>query len=187
MKSSRLATLIAISVFLLVVARATDAQSPSASSVRAQPDQMIKDLLGEVHQLRVAMQQMSVNAYRGQIMVERLRLQQEQVSRLARDLESIRSEIADLKVQHAIGKERLDEAENRFDRGLISDVQLSDIRTGMTQVKRREQVLSERETQVSAELDQERANLADLNKRLDALEREIVTTGLVDDRRANPK
>lgn len=43
--------------------------------------------------------------------------------------------------------------------------------------KGREQRLSEQETQVSAQLETERTNLKELNRRLDALETEMMVTG----------
>ncbi len=62
----------------------------------------------------------------------------------------------------------------RQDKGLVSEAQVDEVRAGLSELKRREQALTEREAQRSRELDQERINLEDLNRRLDALEREIL-------------
>lgn len=187
MRRSTLFVLFSIVLFALLVPSDCYAQSGNPSNVRTKPDQVIQELLSEVHQLRVAMQQMSVNAYRGQIMVERLRLQQQHVSQLTRDLNDIRNEIAEMKAHEPVAKERLDDAENQFERGVLSEVEVKQIRASLADMKRRQQSLIERESQLSLELEQERNNLADLDKRLDALEREIQTTGLVDDGKRNPK
>ncbi|HSB11468.1 MAG TPA: hypothetical protein VLM38_18410 [Blastocatellia bacterium] len=187
MKRSRFALLCGVAVFVLLASSDSFAQSNSSAVAGTQPEQVIKDLLSEVHQLRVAMQHMSVNAYRAQIMVERLRLQQDQVTRLARELSDTRNGIAELKAYEPVAKERLEDAENQFDRGVLAEPQLKQIRANLADMKRRQQALIDREAQLSLELDQERNNLAELNKRLDALEREMMMTGLVDAGKGNAK
>jgi chromosome segregation ATPase len=182
MKLSRPMIVLFIAFLGITISANANAQSKSSSTTApTQSEQLLNDLLTEVHGLRVAIQQMSVNAYRGQIMVERLRLQQEQVSRLTRDLSSIREEIAELKAQQSNFKERLEDAEKQADAGTISSTQLNDVRRVMTDLKRREQSLNEREAELSNSLNQERATLNELNNRLDSLEKEIVMTGLGDD------
>jgi chromosome segregation ATPase len=171
-----------VAAFVLFSAPTTYAQTSAAK-----PDQVMQELLSEVHQLRLALQQISVNAYRGQVMVERLRLQQEQVNRLAREVNSIRSEIGEIKAAQVNAKERLEDGEKKFDRGVMSDTQMQELRASLADFKRREEMLSERETQLSIELGQERTNLADLNKQLDSIEREMVLTNQVDQRKRRPK
>jgi flagellar biosynthesis chaperone FliJ len=119
---------------------------------------------------------MSVNAYRSQILLERLRLQQEQVSKATRELSFVRAEVGEIKGNLAAAKERQDDAEKQFDKGVMSTASLNAVRSSLLELKRREEFLNEREAQLSIEVDTERANLSDLNKRLDALEREIVTS-----------
>jgi len=170
MKASRLVTLFAVALLAVAV----DCQAQTGSK----PDQVMEQLLTEVHQLRVAMQQMSVNAYRGQIMVERLRLQQDQVSRLTREIASIRNEIAEIKSAEPLAKERLDDAEKKLETGMLSEIKVKELRASSFELKRRQERLLEREAELSIELTQERNALGDLNNRLDALEREIVITGL---------
>src|SRR5689334_20374043 len=172
MKLSRPIIVMFIAFSIMTLSANAEGQSRSSSGTPAtQSEQLLNDLLAEVHGLRVAIQQMSVNAYRGQIMVERLRLQQEQVSRLTRDLSSIREEIADLRTQQVSLKERLDDAEKQSDAGVISSAQLGDARRGMIDLKRREQSLTEREAELFNTLNQERATLNELNSRLDSLEK----------------
>ena len=186
MKRLNLFTMLSVVLFALCVS--TDSYCQTGTQAPQQkPDQVIQELLSEVHQLRVAMQQMSVNAYRGQIMVERLRLQQDHVSRLTREVTSIRAEIAEMKSSEPLVKERLDDAEKKFETGVLSDIQVKQIRAQSADMKRRQEVMLEREAQLSIELDQERSNLNDLNKRLDALEREILMTGLGNDSKTTPK
>jgi hypothetical protein len=187
MKRSKFGAMLSVVLLALLFGPDSYGQSGAPGPQRANPDQLIQELLSEVHQLRVAMQQISVNAYRGQIMVERLRLQQDQVSRLTRDLNDIRSGIADIRAYESIEKERLEDAEKQLEKGVLSEIKVNELRANTTDMKRRQQNLSEREAQVALELEQERSNLADLNKRLDALEREIQMTGLVNEGKKNPR
>jgi len=170
MKPSRLVTLVAAALFAVAV----DCQAQTGSK----SDQVVQELLSEVHQLRVAMQQMSVNAYRGQIMVERLRLQQEAVNRLSKELQDVRNGATELKAVEPVMKERLEDGENQFERGVISEPRVKELRANLVDLKRRRQFYEEREVQLSIELTQERNSLADLNKRLEELERGMQMTGL---------
>lgn len=149
-------------------------------AVSSKQEQVMQELLDEVHQLRLAMQQIGVNAYRGQVMIERLRLQHEQVDRLSRELDAVRNQVGEIRAVQLGSKDRLDEAEKQQEKGMLSEAVVKITRATMEDFKRREQSLSERESQLSGELAIERANLADLNKRLDALEREMLITGQID-------
>ena len=76
---------------------------------------------------------------------------------------------------------RLDEAEKQQDKGVLSEEAVHRVRAGLEGLKRQEQVLSEREIQLAAQLETEQTNLTDLNKRLDSLEREMMMIGITDD------
>ena len=147
----------------------------------------MQSLLDEVHQLRLAVQHISVNAYRGQVMVERLRLQHEQVDRLARELDGVKKQIVEIRAEQPSAKDMLEEAEKQQESGVISRTSLNKIRASVEEGNRRGQNLSERESQLAAELATERANLADLNNRLDALEREMLINGEIDKVKENKK
>jgi phage shock protein A len=114
-------------------------------------------------------------------MVERLRLQQEQVNRLTQELNSTRNQIRQMKAEQLGAKDRLDEAEKQQDKGVLAEEAVRRVRSGLEELKRQEQVLSERELQVAGQLEIEQTSLADLNKRLDSLEREMMVTGANDD------
>ena len=179
-----------IGIVAIVLAAPRDSHAQTRTVVDAgltKQEKMMEALLDEVHRLRVAMQQITVNAYRGQVMVERLRLQQDQVDRLSRELEGVRNQIGDVRAAQVIGKESLDEAEKQREVGMSSEAAVKIVRARFEDFKRQEQRLSERENQLAGDLAIERANLADLNIRLDALEREMVTTGLINNTRDNKK
>ncbi len=182
MKRATLFTFFGVAALVLLVAQDSWAQSGSApNAVAPKQDQVIQELLGEVRQLRIALQHISVNAYRGQVMVERLKLQQEQVNRLTQELNSTRNQISDMRSAQVTAKAKLDEAEKQQDKGLASESLTARYKEVLEEMKRREQSLSERETQVTTQLEAERANLTDLNKRLDALEIEMMITSQTDE------
>jgi DNA repair exonuclease SbcCD ATPase subunit len=177
-------TLSIVGIVMLVLLATHDSQAqtnPSPNASGSKQDPVVQELLGEVRQLRIALQHISVNAYRGQVLVERLRLQQEQVNRLTQELNSTRNQISEMKSTQLGAKARLDETENQQEKGLASASLTSRYKEVLEDLKRREQSLSEREIQVSTQLEAERANLTDLNKRLDALELEMMVTGQSDD------
>jgi hypothetical protein len=78
-------------------------------------------------------------------------------------------------------KAKLDEAEKQQDKGLVSESLSARYKEVLEELKRREQSLSEREIQVTTQLEIERATMTDLNKRLDALEMEMMVTSHTDE------
>jgi len=186
MKRSTLYTLFGVAL-LALFAHESQAQNAAPGVGGSRQDQVIQELLGEVRQLRIALQHISVNAYRGQVMVERLRLQQEQVNRLAQELSSIRNQIRQVKMEQLNTKDRIDEAERQQDKGVLSDEVVRRVKAALEELKRQEQGLGEREIQVAAQLETERENLIDLNKRLDALELEMMVTRQTEDAKGRVK
>lgn len=187
MKRSTLSIFFGVALLVLFAPRESQAQSAPPNAGGSKQDQVIQELLGEVRQLRIALQHISVNAYRGQVMVERLRLQQEQVNKLTQELGSIRNQIRQVTGEQLELKDRLDESEKQQDKGVLSPEAVRRVRAGLEGLKRQEGVLSEREIQVGAQLEAERANLTDLNKRLDALELEMLVTSQSDDSKKRVK
>jgi hypothetical protein len=182
MKRSTLFIFFGAAALILFVPQDSQSQSGKAANAGGpKQDQVIQELLGEVRQLRIALQHISVNAYRGQVMVERLRLQQEQVNRLTQELSSTRNQITEMKSAQVSAKVNLDDAEKQQDKGLVSESIAARYKELLEDLKRREQSLSEREIQLAARLEAERTNLTDLNKRLDALELEMMITSQTDE------
>jgi chromosome segregation ATPase len=177
MKRSALSLFFTVAMLVLLAPHNVYAQSgtsPTPSSTNQDP--AMQELLSEVRQLRIAVQRMSVNAYRAQVLVERLRLQQEQVNRLTQELNTVRNQVNETKAAQVNFKERLDEAEKRHASGLLPESEVNATKAAMEEFKQREQSLTEREIQLSTDLNTERRNLTDLNKRLDDLEREMLMT-----------
>ena len=141
----------------------------------------MKELLTEVRQLRAEMRRMTANVYRSQAMIERLRLQQEQVNRLTLEVSRVRTEISDLKSNRVGLKERLAAIEKKYQVGMIQESELTAAKTAVEELDQREPNLMEREAQLTAELHGERGKLLELNKRLDEIERALLTTSKVEE------
>ncbi len=165
---------LALLCFVLPVASYAQAQR-SSQSAPADGERTLKALLEEVRLLRIALERMNLNAYRAQILVERLRAQQDRVDRLKRDLESVRSEINDMTLARPRIEEYVKDQESKVNAGTADETPYKMAKAELEQVKQREQQLREREIQLNTEFEIERNILIDLNGRLDALEREMAT------------
>jgi predicted nucleic acid-binding Zn-ribbon protein len=142
-------------------------------------NQTMRTLLSEVRQLRKTMQTTLLNAYRGQIILERMRLANEQVEKMVQKLEVARDEVE--KIERTIP--RMDEQtkvmetvmQQETDPGKRAKLEF-EFKDTRQQVERYKVLLSrarEREQQLSTELRASQARLTELESRLDLLEREI--------------
>ncbi|HSO75841.1 MAG TPA: hypothetical protein VLU47_13480, partial [Blastocatellia bacterium] len=77
LKTVRLFVVLLFSLSLLTLESLAQAQTPSP----AEDQRVIKALLDEVRLLRQAFQRLNLNAYRSQILVERIRAQNDKVAR----------------------------------------------------------------------------------------------------------
>lgn len=145
-----------------------------ASSARADSDQVLKDILNEVRQLRADLQRLNVNAHRTQALLDRIKVQQEQVVRLNREVGNVRDELVGVRNRQARTKDALEMLEKQKAAGVVREEEVKAVAAELEELKRIEQLLMEREPQLSAELDLTRATLAQLNARLDELEQELL-------------
>lgn len=149
------------------------AQATSTNASRPTSEQSLEELVREVRQLRATLQRINSAMYKGQVMIERLKLQQEQVTRVSRELASIREELSEVRGRQSRFKEALPNMEASVDAGTRKREELQDLKMQLDVFKEREERLTTRETRLSNELELERAKLNDLNDRLNALELEL--------------
>jgi len=157
-------------VCLCFVARA---QAP-ASDV-----QTLQALLAEVHQLRVALERSTQIAPRIQIAVERLKLQQEQVARVARQLDDLRNNLDHSRTEQPKIQQRFEhlnsaaaQATDPQQRKDLDD-QLGFFKVEAEQAEKSVQQLQARESDLASQLQSEQARLTELNDRLDQMERAL--------------
>lgn len=151
-----------------------------AQSLKQNNDEQItKALLEEVRLLRQTLQRINLNAYRSQIIVERIRAQNDRVARLSRSLEDTRDEMADVQVllnqfnerAKAIEKQLQEESDEK--RRALMEGEYREMKYLLDTNRQKEQRLRDRETRLSEQVRAEQAKLDDFEGRLDALEREI--------------
>ena len=162
-----------VCLFVLVTSFFAMPESALSQSARPTSEQSLQELVKEVRQLRATIQRMNAAAYKAQVALERLRLQQEQVSRISRDLNDIRDNLSELRSQQNRLKELVTRTESGVETGVKHPGELAAIKAEFDTLNQRELRLSARETQLANELELERAKLNELNDRLNALELEI--------------
>jgi peptidoglycan hydrolase CwlO-like protein len=174
MKRSPVYIIICLIGVLVLGSPQTYAQSDATTrTAQSNQDQVIKELLNEVRQLRMEVRRITTNAYRAQATMERLRLQQEQVNRLTLELSKVQTQIRELRSRRVGLKELVPELEKKVEAGVMPDRELKAVKQDLEDIDKREPELIERESQLTGELNTERANLGELNRRLDEIEREL--------------
>src|SRR5258708_2673235 len=170
MRSSMKVTVLFVSICL-----AASAQTPPAPS----DSSVIQSLLSEVHQLRLAIERTNSIGPRIQLAVERVRLQQQVVSRLSDQLDGVRRDLDSRQAAETRSVEQIRNAESEINQ--TSDPnkrknlegELKDFRPMMEQMQKTTQLLQAREADLSSRLRSEQATLDGLNDRLTQIERSL--------------
>ena len=165
-------SIVCLFVSLFVVVETASAQT-STNASRPTSEQSLQELVKEVRQLRSTLQSINAAVYKGQVMIERLRLQQEQVSRTSRELTDLRENLSELRAQQHRLKELSGRVETGVETGAKHPGELASVKTELEMLSQRELRMAAREAQLSNDLELERAKLNDLNNRLNALELEM--------------
>ena len=132
-------------------------------------EQSLQELVTEVRQLRATLQRMNTAVYKGQVLLERLKLQQEQVTRLSRELGEIREGIYNVRGERARIREQTKVVKEGVEAGARHPSELASLNMEMEQLVQREERMIAREARFAADLETEHAILNDLNNKLNAL------------------
>ena len=151
------------------------AKTPSGS------EQVLRDIFNEVHLLRVEMLRTSISNYRSQILLSRIKVEQDQVAQLTREMNDIQDRIASIRGEQTKGKGGLEDLVRKKDVGVVAPEVVNAMALELETLQHREEDLLKRQSQVALELDSARAKLADLDTRLNEIEREMVMTGAAPD------
>lgn len=174
-KSSCLRRLVTLLFLCIVFSISANAQSTK------QPDdnRALQSLMNEVRLLRQTLQRTGLNAYRSQIIVERLRAHSEKAERLSRMLEDIRSVIEKTEVtiprmieQDKIMESQVEQEPDAKKRARL-EFEIKNTKQSIERYKQSLERLRERELQLSTQLRAEQTKVVELESRLDGLEREI--------------
>jgi DNA repair exonuclease SbcCD ATPase subunit len=141
----------------------------SQTVARPTSEQSLQELVAEVRQLRATLQRMNAAIYKGQVMLERLKLQQDQVARVSRELTQVREQGNELRAEQARIKGLVKGVQEGIESGIKHPSELASLKGEIEQLSEREQRLAEREARLENELEMERAKLSELNDQLNAL------------------
>ena len=169
-----LACLLFLVVSFVVTPEKVLGQSTPANAPQPTSEQSLQELVREVRQLRATLQRINTAMYKGQVMLERLKLQQEQVTRMARELADARENLSEIKVHQTRLNEMVTKVEAGVEKGEKHPGELAGLKVELESLKVREQILAAREGRLANDLELERARLNELNDRLNALESELV-------------
>ena len=179
MKRSTLYCLLCFILWLLSTGAVQAQTGNRAAETTADEQPVLQALLSEVRQLRLTLQRANLNVFRAQIMIERLRTQQERVDRLARQLEENQNEITGSSLSRSQLTERSQDLESQIkaeqdaSRRAQLEAQSKELKYIMDQQTDQETQLRARQAQLSTQLQTERAKLDEIDSRLEILEREM--------------
>jgi uncharacterized protein YhaN len=147
------------------------------STTSSEETSALRALVEEIRLLRRDLGKATLHTQHSQLIVERLRIQQERADRIARAVENARNELHELELQDSALEERLKEVSEGIQsdpaRRVDVENELKSVRQTLSLQRQREEELRRRESQLSANLRDEQAKVDDLEKRLDALESEL--------------
>jgi chromosome segregation ATPase len=182
---SRIKTIFVI-VFLFLTTSIFGSSGNPQTTVNSPPKaaqgenaQTMQALLNEVRQLRLAIQQSTLSVYRAQVIVERMRSQQQRVDRLNERLREIRDRIANWKMGQSDMQNEMKMIEGRINRATEAaeranlEEHQERMKTRLASMAQENTRLLEQESQLAAQLNIEQARLTELNDQLDALQREL--------------
>lgn len=177
-KARNLMLSIFLTLLALVVVPAAMAQNPKPVDDK----EAIQELLTEVRMLRQALQtlrRMNVDTYRSQLLVDRIRVNREDVRRLTASLNETRDTLrrTQLTIPSFTDQVKMQETQFQLEvdpaRRSQLEFELKRTREALENYKTQIDPLKEREQQLSAELNKEKTQLEELEGRLDLLERGI--------------
>jgi len=161
------------SIFFVVLFACMFASAHAAKSQTVTPptpsEQSLQQLVSEVRQLRATLQRINAAVYKGQVLLERLKLQQEQVIEISRDLTQVREQIFDVRAQRSRIREQMKSMQEGVEVGARHPAELAAVRNEFEQLAQREERLNAREARLASDLETERAILNDLNNKLNVL------------------
>jgi chromosome segregation ATPase len=169
----RVLQVLGIGSILAVTASMSMGASPQAPAA----NDPLPALLAEVHALRVAMEQQATVGPRMQLTLARLTIEEQRVSHLSSDLTNVRQQLAGQEAAaqrtsaEAADLERQMQMETDPAKRREMEAGLRNTQLQMRQFATEQQQLQIRENEAAQALAAEQARWADLNSRLDELER----------------
>ncbi|HEX6729052.1 MAG TPA: hypothetical protein VF074_03530 [Pyrinomonadaceae bacterium] len=180
MNTNKKCTSLCLFMFVVLsIVGETQAQSQTAATPA--DDQTVKSLLKEVRLLRQTLQLTGLNAYRSQIILERIKINNEQVVQLTRALADTRDQLE--KTESTIPRmgeqqkmvESMVEAEADPVKRARMEFEIKDMKRAVERYKIGLEKLKEQEQMQATQLREEQSKLGELETKLQRLEDQIET------------
>ncbi len=150
-----------------------------AESAQVDHDQTLQQLLKEVRELRLAVQRATITNTRFQMLIERVRIEQVHIDAIGRQLENLRSQVADMRAAKPQMELQIKDAEALLDRttdlnaraNLESSIKA--MKGNLARIGPEEERMQNREATLNTELQASQSKLNELNSQLDALMSEL--------------
>src|SRR5215469_6324251 len=155
------------------LAQAASAAAQSQTQSQSATDKELREIAGELRLLRTEMRRISINAQRAQVLIDRIRLQQEQVTRLRHDIGEVQEKLEQVRSDQARMKAMIKAAKRQQEAGLRDDDDVKGIALAAEEMDNREQALLRKEAALATELELAQGTLTELDSRLDEIEREM--------------
>jgi chromosome segregation ATPase len=175
-KSLGLASLLCLVGFLCLLPTNVSGQTAKpAESAQSDRDQMLRQLLTEVRELRLAVQRLTVTNMRFQMLTERVKTQQAHVDALSGQLEDVHLTVANNLYAKAGMEQQKKDDEDRLDgtTELNAHTELESrikvVKSNLARLAQEEERLRNHGAALDTELQSAQAKLNELNSRLDLL------------------
>jgi chromosome segregation ATPase len=153
----------------------------AASQTQQKEPDVLQSLLAEVHGLRLEIQAMTVASQRSQIALSSLEMQDAAVARSAQRLDGIRTKCLDLEAGRQHVAADIQRLENHVSTGTPEDnAKIKEVEAVLPQVKidleaktAESQACQAREAEAAGQLQNDQAKLAELQDRLDRLDKTL--------------
>ena len=149
-----------------------------ASGQAHRPDATLDELVVEVQAMRAEMNQAAAASIRAQLLVGRLQMEDQRITGVVRDLETVQADLAASAQARAEAATRLKTLEEAL-LGATNDVReeaeerVAAAKAAAQQIDRRQQTLKRRESALAKELQEDQARWQDINARLEHFEQSI--------------
>jgi len=161
-------------LFLLAPLSASAQSSDKPAPTLPGSEQVLRDIFNEVHLLRLEIARTSATTYRSQVLLSRIKVEQDQIARLSRELNEVQDRLATIKAEQTAKRGRLASLTKQKDVGMVGPEEVNVVTQDVQELEQREQTCLLRVSQISSELDSSRNKLAELDARLDMIEREMI-------------
>lgn len=155
------------------------AQSPKPSEpTRDENTQILKALLEETRLLRLELQRSNSFAQRLVVTLERIRIEQSHLDSMTTSLGTVERQLAEMIATRSRTEREVKESEDKLseasgDTKSILEGQIKGMKSQLDALATQEDQARQRQAALSGEIETTKNNLADLNKRVDMMMREL--------------